>query len=811
MIALIRRLLAACAVTILCATLAVAQAQDIDYETWGTLAKQADGLLDGEDVTVKQYEDLRSDIAGWRDSFLRAESTNASRIETLQQQLDTLGPAPAEGESEAEDIAQRRADLTEQLSNAQAPVRRAQEAFTQANGLIGEIDTKIREMQTSRLLTLGPSPLNWQLWGPAANDVAAAGESLVQEVRDNVASENQRAAARENLPIIILLVGLSALLVIRGPSWVRRIEEWLRRRTRRGTGVWRFLASLGSIVVPLGGLILLVVAATISGLPGTNLTVVMYSVPIWGLVLLYIRWLAGESFNSDDDIATMPLPNWQRTEAWLYSSVLALLFVLRGMGQTLSQIFEFSDETNAVLDFPLIVLSALMLFRLGYILSGLSHEEPEEGEGTLLEGSTFRMQLARMIGRLAMLLALFGPIMAAVGYHRVGQGMVFPAVQSLSLLALVLVLQRFIKDLYALITRKDPDDSLITVLAGVVLILLALPMLALIWGARVADLTELWARFQEGFLLGDARISPTSFLTMLVVFAVGYGVTRLLQSGLRSSILPKTKLDIGGQNAVISGLGYAGVMLAAVMAITAAGINLTALGYVISALSVGIGFGLQNIVQNFVSGIILLIERPISQGDWIEVGPNMGIVKDISVRATRIETFDRTDVIVPNSDFISGTVTNFTRGNVIGRVFTTVGVAYGSDTRKVEEILLRIVREHDMVLLNPEPSVVFARFGADSLEFEIRAIVRDVNQKVKILSDFNHEINARFVAEGIEVPFAQRDIWLRNPESLYPPQQKRQDSDAERGSDQEFKASGAQNKTTDGGGEAFPTVGPEDE
>ncbi|WP_353472129.1 DUF3772 domain-containing protein [Salipiger sp. H15] len=803
MIALIRHLLAAVAVTLLCATLAVAQTQDIDYDSWSKLAGQAEGLLDAEDVTVKQYEELRSNVAGWRDGFLRAESTNASRIETLQQQLDSLGPAPAEGESEAQDIATRRADLNRQLSDAQAPVRRAQEAYTQANGLIGEIDKKIREMQTSRLLTLGPSPLNYQLWGQAANDVVSAGNSLVQEVRDNIASESKRAAARENLPVIVLLVGLAGLLLLRGPGWVHRIEEWLRRRTRRGTGVWRFLASLGSIIVPLGGLVLLVVAAQISGLPGTNLNVVLITVPIWGLVLLYIRWLAGQSFNSDDDIATMPLPSWQRTEAWLYSSVLAILFVLRGMGETLSELFKFSDETEAVLDFPLIVLSALMLFRLGHILSGLSHAEAEDGDGTLLEGSTFRMQLARLIGRLAMLLAVFGPIMSAVGYHRVGQGMVFPAVQSLSLLALVLVLQRFVKDLYALITRKDPDDSLITVLAGLVLILLALPMLALIWGARVADITELWARFQEGFLLGDARISPTSFLTMLAVFAIGYGVTRLLQSGLRSSILPKTKLDIGGQNAVISGLGYAGVMLAALLAITAAGINLTALGYVISALSVGIGFGLQNIVQNFVSGIILLIERPISQGDWIEVGTNQGIVKDISVRATRIETFDRTDVIVPNSDFISGTVTNFTRGNVIGRVFGGVGVAYGCDTRKVEDILLRIVREHDMVLLNPEPSVVFARFGADSLEFEFRAIVRDVNKKLKILSDINHEIARRFAEEGIEIPFAQRDIWLRNPETLYPPR----DRSGEASADAEAPAD--RGGETPGDAQDSPAAGPE--
>ncbi|MCA0994690.1 DUF3772 domain-containing protein [Alloyangia pacifica] len=813
MTALIRRGLAAIAMLLLCATFSVAQAQsDIDYKEWLSTVEKADTLIDGGEATVKEYEDLRREIAGWRDSFLQAESTNAGRIDTLQSQLETLGPPPAEGESEAEDIAQRRADLNDQLSQAQAPGRRAQEAYTQANGLISEIDGNIRELQTNRLLTLGPSPLNPQLWGPAFSEVMGAGASVVQGVRDNLASETIRATARENLPVIVLVVGLSILLLLRGPRWIIKLEEMLRRRTRRGTGVWRFVASLGSIIVPLAGLILLVVAAEISGLPGENLNVILISVPIWGMVLLYIRWLADQSFNSDDSIATMPLPSWQRTEAWLYSSVLAVLFVLRGMGETLAQLYDFSEETIAVLDFPLLLLSALMLFRLGLILSALSEEDSEDtdGEGTLLEGSTFRMQIARLIGRGAIFLSVAGPILAAIGYHRVGQGMVFPAVQTLSLLALVLVLQRFVRDLYALITRKDPNDSLVTVLAGFVIILLALPALALIWGARIADLTELWARFQEGFLLGDTRISPTSFLTMLVVFAVGYSVTRLLQSGLRSSILPKTRLDIGGQNAVVSGLGYAGVMLAAVFAITAAGINLTALGYVISALSVGIGFGLQNIVQNFVSGIILLIERPISQGDWIEVGPNMGIVKDISVRATRIETFDRTDVIVPNSDFISGTVTNFTRGNVIGRVFASVGVAYGTDTRLVEDILLRIVRQHDMVLLNPEPSVVFARFGADSLEFEIRAIVRDVNQKLNILSDFNHEIARRFAEEGIEIPFAQRDIWLRNPEALrsnaVPPQAK----DGGKSGDKQVPRDSDTETTAEHRDQDFPTAGPDD-
>ena len=192
------------------------------------------------------------------------------------------------------------------------------------------------------------------------------------------------------------------------------------------------------------------------------------------------------------------------------------------------------------------------------------------------------------------------------------------------------------------------------------------------------------------------------------------------------------------------------------------GLDLSNLAIVAGALSLGIGFGLQSIVSNFVSGIILLAERPIKAGDWISVGGSEGTVKKISVRSTEIETFDRATVIMPNADFISGSVKNFMYGNTIGRFILNIGVGYDSDPNQVKEILLECAKNHPLVLAYPESYVVFSDFGASSLDFELRGYLADCGNGLSVRSDLRFALFQRLKEEGIEIPFPQQDVYVKN-------------------------------------------------
>jgi small-conductance mechanosensitive channel len=208
-------------------------------------------------------------------------------------------------------------------------------------------------------------------------------------------------------------------------------------------------------------------------------------------------------------------------------------------------------------------------------------------------------------------------------------------------------------------------------------------------------------------------------------------------------------------------LGYTGYLLSLIIAVSYGGVDFTDIAIVAGALSVGIGFGLQSIINNFVSGLILLVERPFKAGDWIVVGNEEGYVKKINVRSTEVMTFNRATLTVPNSELITKTVKNWTHKGTLGRVIVSVGVSYDADPEQVRDILLKCASQHTEVRGNPEPSVVFSNFGDSALEFELRAFIVNVDRRLGVGSDLRFTIFQALKSAGIEIPFPQRDIHIK--------------------------------------------------
>ena len=415
----------------------------------------------------------------------------------------------------------------------------------------------------------------------------------------------------------------------------------------------------------------------------------------------------------------------------------------------------------SALTFLSVTLGAIALYRLTIKL-GVSPPDPSNVALTL--------QGYRILRRAVLAVCIAAPLLAMIGFSYAARYVFFPTVTSIAIIAIAYLIFAVIRETVDVFLAHDEKRGerfrLIPVFVGFILFCAVVPVLALVWGASVLDLRAAYDLASSGLVLGDFSLSPIDFITFALVFGVGYTLTRAAQRVLGVSVLPRTSITEGGASALISGVGYVGVFLAAIIAISATGIDLSNLAIVFGALSVGIGFGLQNIVNNFVSGVILLVERPIKVGDWIDVGGQSGYVKKVNVRSTEIETFDRASYIVPNSDLISAPVLNWTHSNKVGRVRNPIGVAYGTDPRKVETILNEIAREHPLVINNPAPVVYFMGFGADSLDFELRTYLNDVNWMVNVMSDINFRINERFAEEGVEIPFAQRDLHIKNPEAL---------------------------------------------
>ncbi len=276
-------------------------------------------------------------------------------------------------------------------------------------------------------------------------------------------------------------------------------------------------------------------------------------------------------------------------------------------------------------------------------------------------------------------------------------------------------------------------------------------------------LRSIWDAFNAPlFSLGAEPVTPLSLVVLLIIVVITLIVAGRVRWLFERRLTRVVGLNDSTRHAVGALLRYALIIIGFYVGLRSIGFQLDAIVVVFGALGVGIGFGLQNIANNFISGLILLTERPVTVGDVVEIGGELGTVERIGIRATTLRKFDQTQAIVPNGELISSVVTNWTLDDRRTRIDFFVGVAYGSDVRLVERLLRETVSGHEDVLADPEPRIFFMEFGDSSLNFRILAYVSDISERLTALSDLHFGIDAAFREHDVEIPFPQRDLHVRS-------------------------------------------------
>jgi potassium efflux system protein len=594
-------------------------------------------------------------------------------------------------------------------------------------------------------------------------------------------------------------------------EWLAAVEAFIidtRGLGQVGALQWFLLGFLALLGVALGQFGKRRLLAVLPQPTDKDDLIFLASVAFGAALAHYLPWLLPLSVTSGSLLVLLqgiqPLPNILLLGLGLTFYVLTLV-VVRGLFNPpapASLYLPVPETVCRALSHRLYVLATLLLIGFFIFSTILLQQLPDAA--LLLTRTVFSTVLVINLGwvlwlvgelpvwrhtapvRLLIILALFAGLIAEwAGYRNLSGLIIGGLVNTLLLFAIIFLLARVMNELYDGMDEgryrwQQRFRTRVGLKPGEIvpgLVWLRAMTQLMLWGGFLLLLLRIWGYSDEvyaaavhyvvdGFDIGKLHVAPLRVVMAVALFSVLVSINSWFKRQLEQNWLKKTRLDRGARDAAVTTSGYVGIAVAILIGLSVAGVEFTNLAIIAGALSVGIGFGLQNIVNNFVSGLILLVERPIRTGDWIMVGNTEGYVKKISIRSTQIQTFDRADVIVPNSELISGQVTNWMLSDSWGRVKVPVGVAYGSDTARVMQILVEVANKHPQVMNNypgiPDPKALFLGFGDSSLDFELRCFIRDVDRRLQTRSDLNLAIDAAFREAGIEIPFPQRDLHFRN-------------------------------------------------
>ena len=742
---------------------------------WQRELERLEGDLKKARLRYSELNDLRDELqrvrAGVQDFWNRLEPPLAA----VKAQVDLLGPAPAAGQPpEPEHVARSRAELNYHfglLSAGQAAVHSANLRIDQVLDGIQDIR---RKNFTSNLFQAVPGIYSYQTWAKVPDYVPSA----TSRVRDLVADWWDGVRDQDE----VLLIALEAVLlwlVLTVLAWhgVRRLRRWrydneppFWRRTSAAAGV--ILLRILPSVVPI--MFLYGMIAEAQALP-RRVDWIFYSAAQSIIIIFAVNALVTTVFAPRASQWRL-IPASDRAAARICGLVLGLAIVYgtTTLIYVVTRVVQAPFALTVAVAFPSsLILAGIVVAILLTPLDG----QHRDGMPSLRWLTALRLPIWVTVAAIA--------VCALTGYLALSRFLAQQLIVTGSILAFVYLLLLWVNGFM----QGLGDDSAATggwlkeragleqqrreqlvlpigLFLKFAVLVLSVPLILLQWGYTWPDIYDWYGQLFFGFRIGNTQVSFAVLLASIIVFGLAYAAARLFQGWLDARVLMPAGISGGVRDSIRIGVGYVGIVIAALAAFSYAGFNLSNLAIVAGALSVGIGFGLQSVVNNFVSGLILLAERPIKVGDLVVVGGEEGYVRKISVRSTEVETFERARVLIPNSYFITEKVKNWTLRDNIRRIVIPVGVAYGCDPRQAKAILLKVAQDNSNVMATPAPSVDFEEFGADSLNFKLYAFVYDLNKAGSTSTDLRIAILDAFNEAGIAIPFRQTDVTLRSMDWL---------------------------------------------
>ncbi|MGB3718394.1 MAG: hypothetical protein DIU63_02185 [Proteobacteria bacterium] len=736
------------------------------------LAQRVNRLVSDVESAAKaidRVKDRDSGLAEQRGQLERLEVEAEQLVEELRPWLRTVGtqlqqlgpPPPKDAPPEAPAIANERLRLTAAQAEIEGAIKTTELSRVRARQLIESIQTLRQALFKRDLLRFSGSPLSPSTWQALDFPLRSSARQI-----QRLANDWWGVISGRWLELLILLAGAALIYVAVGRWIVPTLRRLLQPRIH---GTAEYFPQAGDAfweIVGRGSPPILATAFLFAGMDAWGLMTAIarqFSSCVFESVVFYCGTMAvaraalkAESTRAPRvdiaDVSASKLLRWVKLFA-----ALSAFDIVTGSAVRLLYLPVEIDAARVVLTNLTFagLLIALVRIPLARRAIGLLELPPR----------WYPRWLKVPIAMVA--LAIAGT--TVVGYVALGR-FISEEVTLIGAVALVLLTAHLVIRRFAVVltqgerhvgrvleTRFGIDHERMSYVARVIVVglelllaLATLPVVLLTWGYSGADVLD-WLRLLiVGFEVGQYRVSLVRILVALLLFLFLIFATRAIQRWLDRSVLSAARVDRSISHSVLTGVGYAGTAIAIVVGLSYAGLDFTQLAIVAGALSVGIGFGLQAIFNNFVSGIILLIERPIKVGDWIIVNGQEGHVRRINVRATEIETFDRSSIIIPNSVLITSAVTNWTHRSLMGRLVIRVAVTYQADPEQVVSLLKRVAEESGLLLREPAPSVVFEDFGSAGQIFSLRAFVPDVTRRGSVQTQLRLAISKAFKEANIE-------------------------------------------------------------